>query len=611
MKKRYVAALLTMLMLFGTTGCSMEPAMEAQSTQNTQTNVRTDETKVSTGSGDTGSSDSSSNISVEVDASQICEATVAAEYEAAECCDDASMGVSNFAYSGATMKNASAAAATGDVRTTGEVIVIDDEYDSIDWNTEEYKYLMENQWMNVKTSPFSTFAADVDTASYANIRRYLLGGKQVPRDAVRIEEMVNYFSYDYPEPKEGEPFSVTTEIAPCPWNEDSELLMVGLKAKDIDMKDRTPSNLVFLVDVSGSMYSDDKLPLVQRSFRLLCEELQEGDRVSIVTYASGDKVVLEGVSGEEQLKINEAMEDLKAGGGTNGSAGINTAYEIAEKYFIEGGNNRVILATDGDLNIGITDEGSLTRLIEEKAKSNIFLSVLGFGTGNISDTRMEALADHGNGNYSYIDSIAEARKVLIREMGSTLFPVAKDVKLQVEFNPNKIKGYRLLGYENRVMAAESFADDTKDGGELGAGHRVTALFEIAKVGSKQDVKEVESKYNNTSENTDADWANEYLTVNIRYKEPEGDKSTLLSYPVDASSEHDSMSENMSWAAGVAQFGMILKDSEFKGTSTVSEIKGRLGDLRSVRDDEYKEEFLYMLGRYQGETKKVDRVTILE
>ena len=603
MKKRYVAVLLTMIMLFGTTGCSMEPAMEAQRTQNTQTSVGTSETKQSTDQINTGAAVVSQGRGSEVEP-QIYEETAAVEYEAVEACEEAPSAVADsFAFSGATMKSSANVNAASSVRTIGAqdtVVVYDEENEYVDWNTEEYKFMMENQWMNTKTSPFSTFAADVDTASYANIRRYLLGGKQVPRDAVRIEEMINYFSYDYPEPKEGEPFSVTTEIAPCPWNEDSELLMVGLKAKDIDMKDRTPSNLVFLVDVSGSMYSDDKLPLVQRSFRLLCEELQEGDRVSIVTYASGDKVVLEGASGEDKLKINEAMEDLRAGGGTNGSAGINTAYEIAEKYFIKGGNNRVILATDGDLNIGITDEGSLTRLIEEKAKSNIFLSVLGFGTGNISDTRMEALADHGNGNYSYIDGIAEARKVLIQEMGSTLFPVAKDVKLQVEFNPNKIKGYRLIGYENRVMAAESFADDTKDGGELGAGHRVTALFEIAKVGSKQDVQEVESKYSSTGADSDADWANEYLTVNVRYKEPEGDKSTLLSYPVDASSESDSMSENMAWAAGVAQFGMLLKDSEFKGTTTISEIKGRLGDLRSARNDDYRQEFIYMLGRYQGE-----------
>lgn len=593
MRKRYVATLLTMIMLMGTSACSFEQVNKSMDTAGTQTTAGTVETEKKPDS-----------IEVEPVADTTADAAndehaAVFEYPEVEC-ESYEEPMANVSYAFST-DNAKTAGATNGLRATGGEAVssqIVEEIEMLDWNTEEYNYTPENLWMSAKSSPFSTFAADVDTASYANVRRKLLGGQTVPKDAVRIEEMINYFSYDYPEPKAGEPFSVTTQIAPCPWNEDTELLLVGMKAKDIDMEKRTPSNLVFLIDVSGSMNWDDRLPLVKRSFRLLCEELQEGDRISIVTYASGDKVVLEGVSGEDKLTINEAMDDLSAGGGTNGSAGINTAYDIAEKYFIEGGNNRVILATDGDLNIGITDQGSLTRLIEEKAKSNIFLSVLGFGQGNISDARMESLADHGNGNYSYIDGISEARKVLIQELGGTLFPVAKDVKLQVEFNPAMIKGYRLIGYENRVMAAESFADDTKDGGELGAGHRVTALFEIAKTGSKQAINEVESKYGATS-GSDADWAEEYLTVNVRYKEPDGDTSTLLSYPVDARSESDVMSENMSWAAGVAQFGMILKDSEFKGTSTVSEIKSRLGDLKSAKNDEYREEFLYMLSRYQG------------
>ncbi|MBQ7371517.1 MAG: von Willebrand factor type A domain-containing protein, partial [Blautia sp.] len=359
------------------------------------------------------------------------------------------------------------------------------EPDIPDWNTEEYSYQEENSWMSVKTSPFSTFAADVDTASYANLRRMILRGQEIPADAVRIEEMINYFSYDYAKPQGDEPFSVTTEIAPCPWNADTELLLIGLQAKKMEQEERPASNLVFLIDVSGSMGDPDKLPLVQRSIHLLAENLGPKDRISIVTYADGDEVVLEGVSGEKQAEISAAMEDLMAGGGTNGSAGIQTAYEIAEKFFIPGGNNRIILATDGDLNIGITDEGSLTHLIKEKAKSGVFLSVLGFGFGNLSDTNMEALADNGNGNYSYIDSVSEARKVLIDEMGATLFTVAKDVKLQVEFNPERIKGYRLIGYENRTMAAEDFSDDSKDGGEIGAGHRVTALYEIAKTDSAQ------------------------------------------------------------------------------------------------------------------------------
>lgn len=498
-----------------------------------------------------------------------------------------------------------------------------------DWNTEEYSYLEENPWMSVKTSPFSTFAADVDTASYANMRRMILRGERIPADAIRIEELINYFSYDYPEPEDGEPFSVTTEIAPCPWNENTRLLLIGLQAKKMEQTERPASNLVFLVDVSGSMDEYNKLPLVQQSVHLLTENLRREDRVSIVTYANGDEVVLEGVSGENQAEISTAVEDLMAGGGTNGSAGIQTAYEIAEKYFIPDGNNRIILATDGDLNIGITDEGSLTRLIREKAKTGVYLSVLGFGTGNISDTNMEALADHGNGNYSYIDSVSEARKVLMEEMGQTLFTVAKDVKLQVEFNPEKIKGYRLIGYENRMMAAEDFADDTKDGGEIGAGHRVTALYEIAKTDSAQEIPEVTSRYGNSmgldvetvaaeTEETTAERktagadkaenasgaetslmpvsADELLAVNIRCKEPDGDESQLYTYPVTESQEAETMSENLSWAAGVAQVGMLLKESEYSGTSDYETILERLEVLKSVENDDYRQEFLYLVKR---------------
>ncbi len=473
--------------------------------------------------------------------------------------------------------------------TPGEVQVIP-------WNTEEYKYLAENTWMNVKTSPFSTFAADVDTASYANVRRMLTRNQEVPVDAVRIEEMINYFHYDYKAPTNGDPFSVTTEMAPCPWNENSRLLMVGLSAPELDTSERVNSNLVFLIDVSGSMDGEDRLGLVQRSFKLLCEELQPGDRVSIVTYASGDKIVLEGATGDEKAKICDAIEDLFAGGGTNGGAGIQSAYKLAEQYFIEGGNNRVILATDGDLNIGITDEGGLTRLIEEEAKSGVFLSVLGFGWGNISDTRMEALADHGNGNYSYIDSIAEARKVLIEEMGSTLFTVAKDVKLQVEFNPALVKGYRLIGYENRTMAAEDFANDAKDGGEIGAGHQVTALYEVALIDSKQEIPEVTSRYGEDGTVATGSLNGEYLTVNVRYKEPDGDTSKLLSFPVTDEVYHEEMSDNLSWAAGVAQAGMLLKKSEYAGTSEMKSVLDRLNQIPGAQEDEYKKEFLYLYSR---------------
>ena len=475
-------------------------------------------------------------------------------------------------------------------------------WDEPDWNTEEYSYTPENGWMSVAASPFSTFAADVDTASYANLRRMINQGKNVPADAVRIEEMLNYFHYNYPAPQDGEPFSVVTRLAPCPWNTETDLFLVGLQAGEVKESDRPASNLVFLVDVSGSMDEPDKLPLVQRAFRMLAERMDEHDRISIVTYASQDDVILEGTPGDEHTVITSAIEDLFASGGTNGSAGIQTAYSLAEKYFIEGGNNRVILATDGDLNIGITDEGSLTRLIQKKAESGVFLSVLGFGWGNLSDSRMEALADNGNGTYHYIDSIGEARKVLVDELGGTLQTVAKDVKLQVEFNPAVVKGYRLIGYENRTMAAEDFADDTKDGGEIGAGHQMTALYEIARIGSGQEVPEITSKYGTIPEQTtdgaqkedEAQW----LTLGIRYKEPDGDVSSLLEYPVDHSSWMEEMDADFSWAAGIAQAGMLLKDSRYKGTSTYKGARTLLRQAAAVQDDSYRDEFIYLLDKLE-------------
>ena len=470
-----------------------------------------------------------------------------------------------------------------------------------DWNTEEYKYIDENGWVSTAATPFSTFAADVDTASYANLRRMLLEGREVPADAVRIEEMINYFSYDYPEPEGDEPFSVTTQIAPCPWNEDTDLMLIGLKAKEVPAGERTASNLVFLIDVSGSMDEQNKLPLVKRAFRLLVEELNEEDTISIVTYASEDRIVLDGMPGDEKTQICDAIEDLQPGGGTDGSRGIITAYEIAMNHFIEGGNNRVILATDGDLNIGMTDEGSLTRLITEKAESGVFLSVLGFGEGNISDTNMEALADHGNGNYSYIDSISEARKVLIDEAGGTLFTVAKDVKLQAEFNPARVKGYRLIGYENRTMSAESFADDRKDGGEIGSGHTVTALYEIASVDSPFEISTVESKYDTAGkaeEGSDNPYADEWGTVHIRYKEPDAETSRQLDAVVNNDCVRDEMDDILSWAAGVAQAGMLLRGSEYAGTSDLASVRARLKPL--AEGDDFREEFIYLMSRMDVE-----------
>lgn len=459
-------------------------------------------------------------------------------------------------------------------------------------NDEEYNYISENGYTAVSSAPLSTFSADVDTASYTNVRRMIDNGSDVPPDAVRIEEFINYFDYDYTDPADGEPFAVHTELSDCPWNDETELLMVGINTKGFDavLDERPAMNLVFLIDVSGSMYDDNKLPLVQKSFSMLTDNLTAADRVSIVTYAGSDEVVLEGADGNDRKKILRAINDLEAGGSTAGAAGINTAYDIAQKYFIDGGNNRVILATDGDLNVGLSSESELTRLIEEKRESGVFLSVLGFGTGNYKDNRLEALADYGNGNYSYIDSEKEAKKVLVDEMSGTLFTVAKDVKFQLEFNPANVKGYRLIGYENRVMAAEDFNDDTKDAGEIGAGHSVTVLYEIVPADSKMELGESELKYASDSEDVMGD---ELLTVNIRYKEPEGSESKLLTYPVNKSLYSDKMSADMNFASCVAEFGMLLRNSRYIGDVTYKDVSAQLSKY-DYSDDDYKDEFIYLV-----------------
>lgn len=459
-------------------------------------------------------------------------------------------------------------------------------------NDEEYNYISENGYTAVSSAPLSTFSADVDTASYTNVRRMIDNGSDVPPDAVRIEEFINYFDYDYTDPADGEPFAVHTELSDCPWNDETELLMVGINTKGFDavLDERPAMNLVFLIDVSGSMYDDNKLPLVQKSFSMLTDNLTAADRVSIVTYAGSDEVVLEGADGNDRKQILKAIDDLEAGGSTAGAAGITTAYEIAEKYFIDGGNNRVILATDGDLNVGLSSESELTRLIEEKRESGVFLSVLGFGTGNYKDNRLEALADYGNGNYSYIDSEKEAKKVLVDEMSGTLFTVAKDVKFQLEFNPANVKGYRLIGYENRVMAAEDFNDDTKDAGEIGAGHSVTVLYEIVPADSKMELGESELKYASDSEGVMGD---ELLTVNIRYKEPEGSESKLLTYPVNKSLYSDKMSADMNFASCVAEFGMLLRNSRYIGDVTYKDVSAQLSKY-DYSDDDYKDEFIYLV-----------------
>lgn len=458
------------------------------------------------------------------------------------------------------------------------------------FNTEEYNGIVESGYKSVVANPLSTFSIDVDTASYANVRRMIQEGGSVNPEAVRIEEFINYFDYSYPQPTTDDPFSVTTELSDCPWNNEAKLLLVGLKAEEIQAEEREPLNLVFLIDVSGSMFSEDKLPLVQKAFTMLTDTLTEDDRISIVTYAGEEQVVLKGASGADKKKIKDAINSLEAGGSTYGEAGINRAYELAEKYFIKNGNNRVLLATDGDLNVGLSSEEELTELIEEKRESGVFLSVLGFGTGNIKDNRMEALADHGNGNYSYIDSELEAKKVLVEEMCGTLYTVAKDVKIQVEFNPANVSGYRLIGYENRALADEDFADDTKDAGEIGAGHTVTALYEILMNESGTSIPEAELKY---QQNTVTGNKNELLTVSLRYKQPDGDTSKLLSVPVTMETYSAKMPENMTFAAAAAEFGMVLRGSEYRGSASCGQILEMLEGIDCTKDD-YKNEFVYLV-----------------
>ncbi len=473
---------------------------------------------------------------------------------------------------------------------------------SYDWNTEEYSAVEESGFKSVANEPLSTFSADVDTASYSNLRRMIETGysmDMIPEGAVRIEEMLNYFSYDYQLPKKSEPFGVTTVIGDCPWNEDAKLLQIGLKTQEIDFGEAPDSNLVFLLDVSGSMCTDDKLPLLQKSFSMLVQELGRKDTVSIVTYAGSDCVILEGESGDNQEEIIEAVNALEAGGSTNGADGIETAYALAEQYFIEGGNNRVILATDGDLNVGASSESELKKLITEKKESGVYLSVLGFGTGNIKDNKMETLADCGNGNYAYIDSIGEAKKVLVEQMGATLVTVAKDVKLQVEFNPAYIKGYRLLGYENRALATEDFDDDRKDAGEIGAGHMVTALYEIIPVDSEQKIPETELKYQNNKNDTGVR-NGEWLNLKIRYKEPDADESLLREYPVTEEDYESEPSEDFYFAAAVAEFGLMLRDSEYKGTASFENVRALLKKVDTDEDD-YKDEFVYLVKKLQKAT----------
>jgi Ca-activated chloride channel family protein len=461
-------------------------------------------------------------------------------------------------------------------------------------NTEEYIPIYENNFEVTHGNPLSTFSIDVDGASYANTRRFLENGSLPPQDAVRIEEFVNYFNYDYTQPEGEHPISVYTEVADCPWNIEHQLVHIGLKGKDVVIDKDIPQNLVFLLDVSGSMSDNNKLPLVKSALKLLIKELNPEDKISIVVYAGASGLALPPTKVEDETTILNALDRLNSGGSTAGGAGIELAYKVGLENFSKKGNNRIILCTDGDFNVGISDRNQLVKLIEKKRESGLFLSVLGFGTGNLHDATMEQLADKGNGNYNYIDNLKEARKVLVHEMNGTLMTIAKDVKLQLEFNPTNVKAYRLIGYENRVLADRDFNDDTKDAGEIGSSHSVTAIYEVIPVGALTSVdKEIdELKY---ASQLNASFSDELLTVKIRYKNPDEDKSVLLKKTVKAeSTTFKKSSENMRFSAAVASYGMLIRGSQFSGTTTFDDILDWAKSAKGEDEFGYRSEFLQLV-----------------
>lgn len=458
------------------------------------------------------------------------------------------------------------------------------------YNTEEYKYNADNRFQDTLTTALSTFSIDVDTASYSNVRRFINSGKLPPADAVRTEEMLNYFRYDYPQPQDGQPFSVTAEVGECPWQPGHQLLLLGLQGKEIAINEMPPSNLVFLLDVSGSMNAPNKLPLLQTAFKLLVSKLRPQDTVSIVVYAGSSGMLLAPTPGNEKEKIIAALDSLHASGSTAGGEGIQLAYKIAKENFLPDGNNRVILATDGDFNVGVSSEGELTRLIEERRKDGIFLSVLGFGMGNVKDNKMEALADAGNGNYAYIDNALEAKKVMLGQMAGTLYTIAKDVKLQVEFNPTKVKSYRLIGYENRVLANSDFKNDAKDAGDMGAGHSVTALYEIIPAGAGDTAGSVDPL---VYQKPQLVAGNELFRLQIRYKQPQAETSQLLERRVVEDTLHQT-SDNFRFAAAVAEYGMLLRKSEFKGQASYQQAIKLAQEAKGSDAEGYRGEFIRLL-----------------
>ncbi len=463
-------------------------------------------------------------------------------------------------------------------------------------SSESYKDIEENTFKSPWKNPYSTFSIDVDAASYSNVRRFINQGQLPPKDAVKIEEMINYFNYDYEGPKGKDPFAVQHEVSVAPWNSKHQLVHIGLQGEKIATENLPASNLVFLLDVSGSMGSHNKLPLLKTAFKMLTRQLRKEDKVAMVVYAGAAGVVLPSTSGADIQTIQNALENLQAGGSTAGGAGIQLAYKIAKKNYIEGGNNRIILATDGDFNVGASSDKAMEDLIEEKRKEGVFLTVLGFGMGNYKDSKMEILADKGNGNHAYIDNILEAKKVLVNEFGGTLFTIAKDVKLQVEFNPATVQAYRLIGYENRKLADEDFNNDKKDAGELGSGHSVTALYEIIPVGVESSFKPLDDlKYQDKGEKRSVNNTEDLVTVKLRYKQPDGKKSTLLQEVISKKGVRlERTSNNFQWSAAVASFGMLLRDSDYLNGMGYGKIIAMAKAAKGSDFEGYRAEFIKLV-----------------
>ncbi len=475
--------------------------------------------------------------------------------------------------------------------------IADDSF--VQHNTEEYDLIKENEFKGVKDNPLSTLSIDVDTASYSNVRRYLSGSQLPPKDAVRIEEMINYFKYSYPQPEGEHPFSISTEISETPWNKSSRLLLIGIQGKSLNYNDLKPCNFVFLLDTSGSMNSPEKLPLLKKSLSLMLKGLKKNDRIAIVAYAGSAGLVLPSTPATESDTILGAFEKLTAGGSTAGGEGIILAYKIAKENLIKDGNNRVILCTDGDFNVGASSTSEMVRLIEEKRKDDIYLTICGFGMGNYKDGRMEQISNAGNGNYFYIDNIKESEKVFVKEMRANMFTIAKDVKIQIEFNPLKVKSYRLIGYENRVMAKEDFDNDKKDAGELGAGHTVTALYEIVPAdGDKSGDSSIKLRYQESSIKKEAAMGNEIMVLKMRYKPIKEDTSKLIVKTViDEQVKFGKTSENFRFASAVAGFGMLLRDSQFKNDLTAKDVIRIAKDAKGYDEEGYRSEFIGLVEKY--------------